>query len=72
MAKRQQMRWNRWSVQPFLNIRVAVLDGTLERLFRQIYPHFQAANDVHGLCRSLSPNHFVCSRLLLAFVDNPA
>ena len=30
MVKKQQMRWNRWTVQPFLDVRVAVLDGTLE------------------------------------------
>ena len=30
MIKKQQMRWNRWTVQPFLDVRVAVLDGTLE------------------------------------------
>ena len=46
MVKKQQMRWNRWTVQPFLDVRVAVLDGTLERSFRQIYPNFRPANDV--------------------------
>jgi hypothetical protein len=30
MIKKQQMRWNRWTVQPFLDVHVAVLDGTLE------------------------------------------
>ena len=47
MVKRQQTRWNRWTVQPFLDVRVAVLDGTLERSFRQIYRNFRAATDVH-------------------------
>ncbi|WP_428396295.1 hypothetical protein [Lichenicoccus sp.] len=46
MVKKQQMRWNRWTVQPFLDIRVAFLDGTLERSFCQIYSNFRAANDV--------------------------
>jgi len=27
MTKKQQMRWNRWPVQPFLDMRVTVLDG---------------------------------------------
>ena len=45
MVNKQQMRWNRWTVQPFLDVRVAVLDGTLERSFRQIYPHFRPARD---------------------------
>jgi hypothetical protein len=40
MIKKQQMRWNRWTVQPFLDVRVAVLDGTLETLFRRRYPDF--------------------------------
>ena len=45
MIKKQQMRWNRWTVQPFLDVRVAVLDGTLEKSFREIYPSFRPAND---------------------------
>ena len=45
MIKRQQMRWNRWTVQPFQDVRVAVLDGTLEKSFREIYPSFRPAND---------------------------
>ena len=45
MVKKQQMRWNRWTVQPFLDVRVAVLDGALETLFRKRYPDFRPAND---------------------------
>jgi hypothetical protein len=30
MNKKQQMRWNRMTVQPFLDVRTAVLEGTLE------------------------------------------
>src|SRR3954454_17624144 len=30
LNKKQQMRWNRMTVQPFLDVRTAVLDGTLE------------------------------------------
>jgi hypothetical protein len=45
MTKKQQMRWNRWTVQPFLDVRVAVLDGTLEDSFRKMYPEFRSAND---------------------------
>jgi hypothetical protein len=34
MIKRQQMRWNRDMVQPFLTVRVAVLNDTLKQAFR--------------------------------------
>jgi hypothetical protein len=44
MIKKQQMRWNRWTVQPFLNVRVAVLNGTLEGAFRRSYPIFRPVN----------------------------
>jgi len=47
MNKRQQMRWNRMTVQSFLNVRTAVLNGTLENGFRQHYPGFRPANDDH-------------------------
>ncbi len=40
MIKKQQMRWNRWTVQPFLDVRAAVLNGTLEGAFRRRYPDF--------------------------------
>jgi hypothetical protein len=45
MTKAQQMRWNRATVQPFLDVRTAVLNGTLEDAFRQRYPGFRPAND---------------------------
>jgi hypothetical protein len=35
MNKKQQMRWKRWTVQPFLDVRVAVLDGSLGGLIPQ-------------------------------------
>jgi hypothetical protein len=41
MIKKQQMRWNRWTVQPFLDVRVAVINGTLERSFRETFPDFR-------------------------------
>ena len=44
MIKKQQMRWNRWTVQPFLDVRAAVLNGTLEGMFRQCYPAFHPVN----------------------------
>src|SRR5215218_6288873 len=47
MNKAQQMRWNRATVQPFLDVRTAVLNGTLEHAFRQRYPSFRPANDDH-------------------------
>jgi hypothetical protein len=45
MNKKQQMRWNRTTVQPFLDARTAVLNETLEDAFRHRYPGFRSAND---------------------------
>ena len=45
MNKKQHMRWNRATVQPFLDVRTAVLNGTLEDAFRPPYPGFRPAND---------------------------
>jgi len=47
MNKKQQMRWNRMTVQLFLDIRTAVLNGTLENAFRQRYPGFRPASLDH-------------------------
>jgi hypothetical protein len=38
--KKHQMRWNRAMVQPFLDVRTAVLNDTLEDAFRRRYPSF--------------------------------
>jgi len=45
MAKAQQMRWSRATVQPFLDVRTAVLNDTLEGAFRRHHPGFRPAND---------------------------
>jgi len=45
MNKKQQMRWNRATVQPFLDVRTAVLNNTLEDAFRSRHPGFRPAND---------------------------
>jgi hypothetical protein len=45
MNKKQQMRWNRATVQPFLEVRTAVLNDTLEDAFRRRYPCFRPVND---------------------------
>jgi hypothetical protein len=45
MNKKQQMRWNRATVQPFLDVRSAVLKDTLEDVFRCRYPGLR---DVKG------------------------
>src|SRR5208283_2957603 len=45
MNKKQQMRWNRTTVQPFLGVRTAVLNDTLEDAFRRRYPGFRLTND---------------------------
>jgi hypothetical protein len=41
MVKKQQMRWNRYTVQPFLTVRVHVLNDTLEQVFRTWHPAFR-------------------------------
>ena len=45
MCKAQQMRWSRATVQPFLDVRSAVLNDTLEDAFRRHHPGFRPAND---------------------------
>ena len=45
MNKKQQMRWNRATVQPFLDVRTAVLNDTLEDAFRRRCPGFRPVND---------------------------
>jgi hypothetical protein len=49
MAKKQQMRWNRTTMQPFLDVRTVVLNDTLEDAFRRRYPGFRPANDDQAL-----------------------
>jgi hypothetical protein len=39
------MRWNRATVRPFLEVRTAVLNDTLEGAFRTRYSGFRPAND---------------------------
>jgi hypothetical protein len=46
MNKAQQMRWSKAMVQPFLDVRTAVLDDTLDDSFRR-HPGFRPANDDH-------------------------
>ena len=41
MVKRQQMRWNRETIQPFLTVRVHVLNETLEDAFRHWHRAFR-------------------------------
>ncbi len=38
MNKKQQMRWNRTTVQPFPDMRTAILNDTIENAFRHRYP----------------------------------
>ncbi len=47
MNKKQQMRWSRATVQPFLDVRTAVLNDTLEDAFRHRHLGFRPANDDH-------------------------
>src|ERR1017187_6153222 len=45
MVKKQQMRWNRYTVQRFLDVRVHVLNGTLEDEFRHWHKGFRPVAD---------------------------
>jgi hypothetical protein len=45
MNKKQQMRWNRTTVQAFLDVRTAVLNDSLKDAFRHRYPGFRPTND---------------------------
>jgi hypothetical protein len=45
MNKKQRMRWNRTTVQPFLDVHTAVLNDTREGAFRRRYRGFRPAND---------------------------
>jgi hypothetical protein len=49
MIKKQQMRWNRWTVQPFLDVRIAVLNNTLRGSFQRRYPAFQTPNNSQAI-----------------------
>ena len=49
MAKAQQMRWSKPTLQPFLNVRTVVLNDTLEDAFRRRHHGFRPANDDHRL-----------------------
>ena len=50
MIKRQQMRWNRDTVQPFLTVRVAVLNDTLEQAFRTWHASFRPLEGPAATC----------------------
>jgi hypothetical protein len=39
-------RWNRYTVQAFLNVRVGVINGTLEQDFRKWHRNFRPINAV--------------------------
>jgi hypothetical protein len=52
MNKKQQMRWNRATVQPFLDVRTAVLNDTLADAFHHRYPAFRPANDDEAVALS--------------------
>jgi hypothetical protein len=50
MIKRRQMRWNRDTVQPFLTVRVAVLNDTLEHAFREWHIGFRPVETTSTPC----------------------
>jgi hypothetical protein len=52
MVKKQQMRWNRFTVQRFLDVRIHVLNGTLEDAFRHWHKGFRPVADQSQLALS--------------------
>jgi hypothetical protein len=44
MNKKQKMRWNSAALKPFLDVRAAVLNDTLEGAFCRRYPDFHPTN----------------------------
>jgi len=70
MIKKQQMRWNRWTVQAFLDVRVAVLNKTLAGSFRRLYPDFRSDNESYqSACSMMSPHDFACSQSGIAMSE---
>jgi hypothetical protein len=49
MNKNQQMRWNRYTVQPSLTVPMHVLNGTLEEAFRALHRSFRAGPPCAGI-----------------------
>ncbi|MEO6816939.1 MAG: hypothetical protein ABI177_09570 [Edaphobacter sp.] len=41
MVKKQQMRWSRYTVQHFIDVRIHVLNGTLQDAFRHWHRGFR-------------------------------
>jgi hypothetical protein len=52
MVKKQQMRWNRYTVQRFLDVRIHVLNGSLEDAFRHWHKGFRPVADQAQLALS--------------------
>jgi hypothetical protein len=48
MIKKQQMRWNRYTVQQFLEVRIHVLNDTLENAFRHWHKGFRPRESRHS------------------------
>lgn len=65
MVKKQQMRWNRFTVQPSLTVRVHVLNGTLEQLFRDWHMGFRPS------IAAGAPHTFSWSRQQIARKETP-
>jgi len=65
MNKKQQMRWSRARVQPFLDVRTAVLNDTLEDRSVVAIPVAAPRTTMKQLhWRGNEPHRFACSRLV--------
>ena len=45
MVEKQQMRWNRYIAQRFIDVRIHVINGTLEDAFRHWHKGFRPVVD---------------------------
>jgi hypothetical protein len=64
MNKKQRMRWNRMTVQSFLDVRTAVLNDTLEDAFRIVIQVFGPPTMIKlDQWPVMSPRIFACSHV---------
>jgi hypothetical protein len=64
MIAKQQRRRNRWTLQPCLDVRISVLNKTLQRSIQRRYPAFQTPNDQPALNYSGYQIKKICSNKL--------
>lgn len=69
MVKKQQMRWNRYTVQSFLDVRIQVLNGTLEGALRHWHKSIRpVADQPNRFCQHDTTHNFAHSPLGVALL----